>query len=100
MDEQVLDSVGEITNMIVGGFKNLLEARVGSLQMSIPSVIHGKNISMRDSKADVSVAVRCAFRGGRVRTEGPPGGGPGVGRVPVSISKERLETCALDLILL
>jgi chemotaxis protein CheX len=64
VDADVLDAVGEITNMIVGGFKNLLEAHVGRLQMSIPSVIHGKNISMRDSKADVTVVVRCAFPGG------------------------------------
>jgi chemotaxis protein CheX len=64
VDEQVLDAVGEITNMIVGGFKNLLEAHVGTLQMSIPSVIYGKNICTRDSKADVTVSVRCAFAGG------------------------------------
>jgi chemotaxis protein CheX len=64
VDEQVLDAVGEITNMIVGGFKNLLEAHVGRMQMSIPSVIHGKNIFTRDSKADVVVTVRCVFPGG------------------------------------
>ena len=64
VDEEVLDAVGEITNMIIGGFKNLLEARVGRLQMSIPSVICGKNICTRDSKADVVVSVRCAFAGG------------------------------------
>jgi chemotaxis protein CheX len=64
VDEQVLDAVGEITNMIVGGFKNLLEAHVGPLQMSIPSVIFGKNICTRDARADVVVAVRCAFPGG------------------------------------
>jgi len=64
IDEQVLDAVGEITNMIVGGFKNLLEPQVGRMQMSIPSVIFGKNICTRDSKADVAVAVRCAFPGG------------------------------------
>ena len=64
VDEQVLDSVGEITNMIIGGFKNLLEGQVGRLQMSIPSVICGKNISMRDSKAGITIAVRCAFSGG------------------------------------
>lgn len=64
VDEQVLDAVGEITNMIVGGFKNLLEAQVGRMQMSIPSVIHGKNILTRNAKADVAVTVRCAFPGG------------------------------------
>jgi chemotaxis protein CheX len=64
VDEQVLDSVGEITNMIVGGFKNLLESHVGTLQMSTPSVIFGKNIRMREARADVAVVVSCVFPGG------------------------------------
>jgi chemotaxis protein CheX len=66
VDEEVLDAVGEITNMIVGGFKNLLEPYAGRLQMSIPSVIYGKNIATRDSGANVVVAVRCAFPGGEL----------------------------------
>jgi len=64
VDDEVLDAVGEITNMIIGGFKNLLEPFAGSLQMSIPTVIYGKNVATRNSKADVAVAVRCAFPGG------------------------------------
>jgi chemotaxis protein CheX len=64
VDEEVLDAVGEITNMIVGGFKNLLEGHVGRVQMSIPSVIYGKNIATRNSGANVAAAVRCAFPGG------------------------------------
>jgi hypothetical protein len=50
--------------MIVGGFKNLLESQVGPMQMSVPSVIFGENISTRDAKADVSVSVRYAFPAG------------------------------------
>jgi chemotaxis protein CheX len=65
VDEQVLDAVGEITNMIVGGFKNLLEVHIGQLQMSIPTVIFGKNIATRNSRADVVVTVRCAFPKGQ-----------------------------------
>jgi len=64
VDEQVLDAVGEITNMIVGGFKNLLESITGQLQMSIPTVMYGKNITSRNSQADLAVVVRCAFAGG------------------------------------
>lgn len=66
VDEQVLDALGEMTNMIVGGFKSLLETHTGRLQMGIPSVIYGKNIATRDSKANVSVTVGCAFPGGRL----------------------------------
>ena len=64
VDAEVLDAVGEITNMIIGGFKNLLEPYAGRLQMSIPSVIHGRDIATRNSKVDLAVAVRCAFPGG------------------------------------
>jgi chemotaxis protein CheX len=64
VDEEVLDAVGEIANMIVGGFKNLLECHVGTLQMSIPSVIFGKNICTRDARADVAVTTRDVFPGG------------------------------------
>jgi chemotaxis protein CheX len=64
VDEEVLDAVGEIANMIVGGFKNLLESHVGRMQMSIPSVIFGKNICTREARADVAVALHCVFAGG------------------------------------
>ena len=66
VDEEVLDAVGEITNMIVGGFKNLLETHVGRVQMSIPSVIYGKSIATRNSGANVAAAVHCAFPGGEI----------------------------------
>jgi chemotaxis protein CheX len=64
VDDQVLDSLGEIANMVIGGFKNLLEPSTGHLQMSIPSVIYGKNIASRDSKAGVAIGVCCGFPGG------------------------------------
>jgi len=92
VDEEVLDAVGEITNMIVGGFKNLLESHVGMLQMSIPSVIFGKNICTRDAKADVAVVVRCAFPGGEVALTVRLAAAPGTMCRPVS--KERLENSA------
>jgi chemotaxis protein CheX len=64
VDEQVLDSVGEICNMIIGSFKNLLEAVTGELKMSIPTVVYGKNIATRNAKAEVAIAVRCGSPGG------------------------------------
>jgi chemotaxis protein CheX len=65
VDAEVLDAVGEITNMIIGGFKTLLETRVGRVQMSIPTVIYGKNIATRNS-GNVAAAARCAFPGGEI----------------------------------
>lgn len=64
VDDQVLDALGEIANMIIGGFKHLLEPCVGRMQMSIPSVIYGKNVAARNSKVPLALAVRCAFPGG------------------------------------
>ena len=66
INEEVLDAVGEITNMIIGGFKNLLESHIGRVQMSTPSVIYGKNIATRNSGANVVVAVRCGYPGGEL----------------------------------
>jgi chemotaxis protein CheX len=69
VDEEVLDAVGEISNMIVGGFKTLLEIHVGRVQMSIPSVIFGKNIATRNSGANIAAAVRCGFPGGEIEVK-------------------------------
>jgi len=64
VDEQVLDAVGEIANMIIGGFKNLLEETTGPLQMSIPSVVYGKNLAARNCHAAIRGGVNCTFGGG------------------------------------
>ncbi|SRR5579864_2443571 len=45
IDQEVLDAIGEITNMIIGSFKNLLEAEIGMLEMSIPVVVFGHNFT-------------------------------------------------------
>jgi chemotaxis protein CheX len=47
VDEEVLDSIAEITNMIIGNVKNLLEEHVGELNLSIPTVIYGRNLTTR-----------------------------------------------------
>lgn len=66
VDEEVLDAVGELTNMIVGSAKNQIEDRLGSIQMSIPTSVYGKNISMRSMKTELMVVVRCFYEGGEV----------------------------------
>ncbi|HET8546790.1 MAG TPA: chemotaxis protein CheX [Bryobacteraceae bacterium] len=45
--EEVLDSVAEITNMIIGNVKNLLEEHIGELNLSIPTVVYGRNLKTR-----------------------------------------------------
>jgi len=69
VDDSVIDAIGEITNMIVGGFKNLLEAELGRLQMSIPTVAHAQNISLRNLRAEVTADLLCVWQGHDVRLQ-------------------------------
>ena len=43
VDEEVLDAIGEITNMVIGNVKTMLEEKVGSMGLSIPTIIFGRN---------------------------------------------------------
>lgn len=47
VDKDVLDAVAEISNMIFGNVKTMLEENLGPLGLSIPTVIFGKNFSTR-----------------------------------------------------
>jgi chemotaxis protein CheX len=44
VNDEVLDAVGEITNMIIGNFKNKVAEQTGPLAMSVPAVVHGQNM--------------------------------------------------------
>ncbi len=48
VDHEVMDVIAEVTNMIVGNVKNYLEPVTGSLAISIPTVIHGRNFQFRN----------------------------------------------------
>jgi chemotaxis protein CheX len=43
VDAEVLDAVAEIANMVLGNVKTVLEGALGSMGMSIPTAIYGKN---------------------------------------------------------
>jgi chemotaxis protein CheX len=47
VDDEVLDAVAEVTNMIVGNVKTMLEERLGPMGLSIPTVIYGRNFTSR-----------------------------------------------------
>jgi chemotaxis protein CheX len=47
VDDEVLDSLAEITNMILGNVKNVLEEKLGLMGLSIPTVIFGRNFAAR-----------------------------------------------------
>lgn len=47
VDADVLDAIGEITNMVLGNVKTSLEEVLGPMGLSIPTVIYGRNFTTR-----------------------------------------------------
>lgn len=45
VNKDVLDAMGEITNMVFGNVKTVLEGHLGPLGLSIPTVVSGQNLS-------------------------------------------------------
>lgn len=60
IDEEVLDVVAEITNMMIGNVKTLLEPVAGPMAISVPTVIHGRNFEFRNASGLRSVALAFA----------------------------------------
>lgn len=50
VNEEVLDAVGEVTNMIIGNVKTAIEERVGEMGLSTPTVIFGRNFQTRSAR--------------------------------------------------
>lgn len=51
VNEEVLDAIAELTNMIIGNVKTELEAQVGPLGLSIPTVVYGRNFQTKTAGA-------------------------------------------------
>lgn len=47
IDDEVLDAIGEVTNMVLGNVKTSLEEELGPMGLSIPTVIFGRNFTTR-----------------------------------------------------
>ena len=45
VDEQVLDAIGELTNIIIGNVKGTIERSVGPMALSTPTVIVGRDLT-------------------------------------------------------
>ena len=52
VSEEVLDAVAEVTNMIVGNFKNAAEPYLGPLGLTIPTVIYGMQFLARSAERE------------------------------------------------
>ena len=69
VDQEVLDAMGEITNMIIGNFKNALEEEAGPLGMSIPMVVFGHNFTAGTTHSADWVVVPFTCDGGRLEVK-------------------------------
>ena len=58
VNEEVLDTVAELTNMIVGSVKTDLEQHLGPLGMSIPTVVYGRNFKTKSAGNTEWIVVR------------------------------------------
>ncbi len=50
-EEGISDAIGEIVNMIMGGVKSRILKEVGNLEVSIPSVVSGHDLTNLDNKS-------------------------------------------------
>ncbi len=50
VDDDVLDAMGEVANMVIGNIKNSVEVVVGPMDLSIPTVVHGRNFTTRSHR--------------------------------------------------
>jgi len=66
VDEEVLDAVAELTNMIIGGVKTGLEAELGPLCLSIPTVVFGRNFRTKSAGTAKWVVLRFPWEGSQL----------------------------------
>lgn len=58
VNEEVLDTVAELTNMIIGCVKTDLEKHLGPLGLSIPTVVYGRNFKTKSAGSTEWVVVQ------------------------------------------
>ncbi|HTP85853.1 MAG TPA: chemotaxis protein CheX [Bryobacteraceae bacterium] len=61
VNDEVLDAIAEVANMVIGNIKTKLEEKLGSMALSTPTVIYGRNFETRrvGSREWVSVPFPC-----------------------------------------
>lgn len=58
LDKELLDGAGEITNMIFGYAKQILNEKGYGIKMALPSVVSGKDHSLSSSSQGTSLVIR------------------------------------------
>ena len=71
--DEVLDAIAEMTNMIIGSLKNLLEGKLGRMGLSIPAVVFGRNFATRRVTAPPGLSCRVPRQSCGAFSVQPPG---------------------------
>ena len=56
INDEVCDAIGEITNMVIGNFKNCLESETVEVRISTPTVIDGTSLKARNLSSEFTVS--------------------------------------------
>ena len=62
-------AMAELTNMVIGNVKTMVEERVGVIGLSVPTLIFGKNFQTRNSGNNEWVVVPFGFGGERIQVQ-------------------------------
>lgn len=66
-DSEIIDAIGEVANMVMGGVKTRVQHEVTNIEISIPSVVHGRQLRNRlgegMSRMAVPVTIGQEYRG-------------------------------------
>jgi chemotaxis protein CheX len=66
-DSEVVDAIGEVVNLVIGGMKSRIQDTVGDLDISIPTVLKGKNIKTVGRATKEFVEVFAKTDGGELK---------------------------------
>ena len=58
-EEEISDAMGEVANMVMGSVKSRIQDQIGTLDVSIPSVVSGR--MLENSLGDNTVKVSAKF---------------------------------------
>ena len=61
VNDEVRDAIGEITNMVIGNFKNCLESENIEVRISTPTVIDGTRLKARNLSSEFTVSTWFAY---------------------------------------
>jgi chemotaxis protein CheX len=67
VNDDVLDAIGEVTNMVLGNVKTALEDKLGPMGLSIPTVVYGRNFAARSMARNSWTVVPFSLAGEQVR---------------------------------